>query len=960
MPPDLPDAGDPDAAVSAPAPPPRHPETVKAYNPDGSTIDLAPAEAQAAYQAGKVGFANADRVNVRLSDGRMGSVPGSALADALGGGAKIVSPAEARQHELEAKYGGALGTLEAAGLGALRGGSFGLSDVLGGAIGGDKYNEVADALKEAHPIATGIGEGGGMLALGAATGGSSALEEGAEAIGTRALGEGMAGRLAGHAVSGAVEGAYLGGADAVSEDALSGGDHQLTAEKLFASMGENALYGGLLGAGGAAVGEALGGLRGKVGDLLARAPSPEAVEKVAEAQYGYVPKGLGDALVKAQATMAGGGEDIIREAGVQNQSSGAKALRKTLLNIDDERDSATRQIVEHVNTMLSDGKDLADEARGAVKRSHLAETVTKDNAPAIAEHAASTIASTRTQIQSMLADADTFGQEKLLGRMNKELGRIEDRIRVAGAAGDNAEQFALLDDAKRAIGSWTRDVKSTSLRTSTDPISLRQSRQTYDALDNVYEGLRGNLENEGVWGKAAADQRRINEAWSSQIAADKQFKATLAATIGEERFGGRIYAADPAKVERYVGSIVNPNQDLVHQAITSYVARTRDLVDAIGTSYDLPAAKMAQVARAKAAADAFDKTISGIGDKLAKANQLKALLGQEGGAGGMGATMAGSLLGGPAGAAVGALGTQLASPGRNIMRLAQLEQIMNRVDGAVGKHVDAFFARARSTAKGIARRGMAEGEGLGEALHAEAETARDKIVDVAVGSVKEHAKETVKDSIRERFEDRAEGARELAEKPTMVMDRMAPMARGLEGTAPKTAVAIGAVGAKAAGYLVSQLPHPPPADAMTGKQGVPPASEMARFTSVSDTVLHPQSALEDLAKGRLTKDQVDALQAVYPSFYAQIRSRVQAKLMDHTAKGNAITYGQRVQLATLFGIEGDPTMEAPAVAHAQATFSTPPAKAQHGAKGGGKPLQVASSAQTPAQKIESAGAGAGS
>ena len=211
-----------------------------------------------------------------------------------------------------------------------------------------------------------------MIGLGALTGGSSLLESGAEKLGARALGEGLAGRLASHALSGAVEGAYLGGADAVSEDALSKGDHQLTAEKVFSSMAENGLCGAALGAGGSLAGELVGGMgkRG-LGSLLERTPSAESVEKVAESQFGYVPEGLGKALVKIQSALAGGGEDIISEAGVQNQSAAAKELRSTLLNIDAEREEATRAVTDHVNTLLQDGEGHRRRGEGRMKRAHL-------------------------------------------------------------------------------------------------------------------------------------------------------------------------------------------------------------------------------------------------------------------------------------------------------------------------------------------------------------------------------------------------------------------------------------------------------------------------------------------------------------------------------------------------------------------------------------------------------------
>lgn len=946
MPPEPEDGGAPPGGTDGATPPPTHPDTVTAYNPDGSPIELSPEAAAAAYKAGKVGFAQGQRLQVQLGDGRVGSVPGEGLASALGTGARLITPADARQAQLQKQYGGALGTAEAFGLGAARGASFGLSDEGVSALGG---GDAADAIKELHPIASGLGEAGGMIGLGAATGGSTALEELSEGTAARFLGEGLGRKVAAHALTGAAEGAYMGGADAVSEDALSDGDHQLTAEKLFASMAEDALYGGGLGAGGALLGAGLGSAGKKLARILDLSPSAKDIEAVAQSQYGYVPKGLGDALVKAQSTLAGGGEDIIREAGVQNQSSEAKALRSSLLDIDSERDDAARDVVDHVNTMLKDGKDLSDEVRGALKRSHLAETVSRDDPEGLAQHARATLTDTMTQVQGMMADGEQFGQDKLLGRMNGELKRISTRLVDAGEAGNTAEQYALLDDTKRAIGSWTRDVKSTSLRSSTDPVSLRQARATYDKLDAIYEGLRANLEEPEVWGKAAIDQRKINEAWTAQIQADKQFKATLASAVGEERFGGKVYAADPAKVSRYVSSLTNPDQDLVHTAITNYVNKTRDLVDAVGTSYDLSAGKMAKVERAKNAADAFHKTLDVIGDKLAKANQLKGLLSQES-APGLGASLIGGFLGhvaggpagGAAGAALGHVVSGLSSPGRNIMRLAQLERVMAKTDRQVARSVTTFFDRTRTGARQLAKQSVR----VGRSARAEA------AVELAKDTLTEHGKEEVKDSLRARFDRASRAGAALAQQPTAAAERIAAQAGDLPSAAPKTSMALGAVATKAAGYLAAVRPSAPPADALTSKPGVPATSEMERYVRVSDTVLHPENALDDLAKGRLTGDQVAALQAVYPQFYGQIRAKVQDTLLGHAAAGKDMSYQQRVQLGTLFGVDAEPSMTPPATAHAQATFSAPPAKAQHGATGAGKPLEQSAGLETPAQALE--------
>ena len=593
--------------------------------------------------------------------------------------------------------------------------------------------------------------------------------------------------------------------------------------------------------------------------------------------------------------------------------------------------------------------------------------MTSGNKAEIADHSQATINSARTQIQTMFADGETYGNERLFKKMDGAGPTLPAADRRRGREGRQrgpVRGHRQREAGHRAAG---RDVKNTSLRASTEPIALRQSRATYEQLDNLYEGLRGNLENEGVWGKAAANQKRINEAWTAQIQADKQFRSTLAAQVGEERFGGRIYAADPGKVARYVSSLTNPEQDLVHKTISDYVQTTKNFVDAIGTSYDLDAGQAAKVARAKAAADAFGGTLKDIGGKLAKANQLKALMGGEGTSNGLLGMVLGHMVGGPLGGAVGGAIQQLASPGRNIMRLAQLEKVMGRVDGKMAGHVDSFFERfheGTDLVKKAGKRSLSAADDVANAMSPH----KTSPVKLAADTVKEHGKETAKAAIlrragqaegqettRDRYEKQAKAVKQLADNPDLLTHRMAPHAATLQGAAPKVTAALAAQGAKAAGYLVSKLPNPPMADVLTGKPGIPTTSEQQRFSSITDTVLHPELALADLAKGRLTGDQVQAIQAVYPQMYAQMRTQVMAALTDHSAKGRSITYQGRVQLETLFDIESDPSMGKPAVNHAQSTFAIAPKPQQAKAPGDGKKLSLGSDTRTPAQAIEAGG-----
>lgn len=270
-------------------------------------------------------------VPMRAADGTMGLVAAKDFKAAVDSGAQVVPHSEYRAAQLDEKYGGVGGTLAAAGEGAVRGATVGLSDPLaiGAArmFGGDQAAEATRTHlaeeKEAHPIVAGgseiLGAAAPMLATGGAAGAVEAPElaagamdvakaagltdrmgqllravgaparavgeagGGAEALASRALdvvmgtpgAEGAVARITRMAakagVRGAAEGALFGGGQEISEDAL--GDHELNAEKLVAAIGHGAMYGGMLGGG---LGAAAGTGRELAGAVLNRiAPSIE-------------------------------------------------------------------------------------------------------------------------------------------------------------------------------------------------------------------------------------------------------------------------------------------------------------------------------------------------------------------------------------------------------------------------------------------------------------------------------------------------------------------------------------------------------------------------------------------------------------------------------------------------------------------------------------------------------------
>ncbi len=323
----------PDGTTPAPAPPPGLPMVEKAT---GKTVAVPHEQASQAFSSGQYGFARGQDVQVVGADGTVGSVAPEHMEAVLAGGGRVATPEEFRKAELDAKYGGVGGSLAAGGEGLARGISLGISDPLavgaGRLFGGDKgeaaVRQHLKDVKEAHPyLSTGaellgaaapivlsggaaapeeaasLAARGGAAALGATdtAGVMAGIGEGVKTLGALPRGVSAFGDVAEHALSGVlgstaestigraaqsaakaaargiVEGGLFGAGQAISEGTI---DNNLTAEKLFTSVGHGALMGGLLGGGiagaGKVVAEGASKLMGSFSEKLDTAAGEQA------------------------------------------------------------------------------------------------------------------------------------------------------------------------------------------------------------------------------------------------------------------------------------------------------------------------------------------------------------------------------------------------------------------------------------------------------------------------------------------------------------------------------------------------------------------------------------------------------------------------------------------------------------------------------------------------------------
>jgi len=176
-------------------------------------------------------------------------------------------------------------------------------------------------------------------------------------------------------------------------------------------------------------------------------------------------------------------------------------------------------------------------------------------------------------------------------------------------------------------------------------------------------------------------------------------------------------------------------------------------------------------------------------------------------------------------------------------------------------------------------------------------------------------------SQRGNFSKVSEMVTRAAANPMGTADRVSRAVGHLADHSPGTANAAIQTTLRGVDFLFSKLPpsREDPYSIQPHLQGRSRASdaEVSRFMRYAQAVDDPMIVLREARSGTLTRDHVEAVQAVYPKLYDEIRGSVFQSLVDSKTK---LPYSRLIQLGILLDIPTDKTLSPEFIRAVQATY----------------------------------------
>lgn len=763
------------------------------------------------------------------------------------------------------KYGDFKGELKAAGLGAVRSASFGLSDeflVRSGAM----TPEALQAYKEQNPTASTLGELGGVVGavlapeaglLGALSAPVKAVARAGGAITEAVLP--AAGRIAGAVASAeaspiinkvlsqaaaggigsAIEGAAYGLGQSVSEHAL--GDPDLNAQKVLSNIGYSALFGGALGgtikAGEIAIPKVVSAAKDSLTKLY----------DVAVGLPGAEPGLLSKAYAQGSSFVSGKPYEQIVEA-LQNRT-------KSLINPEDQV-ALVKEFADNMQSLNKKVSQSIHEANSSPRIQETASYLKEVPVENVAPEYQRVLRDLKERIKVMRSEPDLYP-----GSYPRILEQIEERVAKEITSESSAfDVFKKLDDLK---GRLDEEIQYGAAPSGGD---LRAQNQ----IGELRRSIKNSLEDQKIWGEAASRQAAFNDAQSGILNLTgkkglfrKEFMAPALSKGGKQ-----VYEVSPSKIKTYLSQIKDVRGELKSKALTAYLDASDRVLNEIENTYRALPDKAFDKEVVKSV---LDKSRSLSEKAIDQSEFNKALAALGGGAHNVplveGAAGATAILGHPIIGAALETASMLKAPGLAVQRLAKIERFVQKTTQTIETLSSSIFKAGVSGVKPLA--GYA-----GSALSNEEKNSK--------------------------YEKKSAQLNDLKASPEKLISALTEATNSMAVHAPQISQGIMSSAATATQFLQSKMPQGANHKPLSSKY-VPSDAELSKWYRYFNMVEKPTNALRQVASGTLTSDAMETLKVVYPKLLQDMQKSVTEKMIDAVAKKKSIPYKTKLSLSLFLG-----------------------------------------------------------
>lgn len=693
-------------------------------------------------------------------------------------------------------------------------------------------------------------------------------------------------------------GALAGGVNQEAEDAWRE-DRAFSTEAAALNTGYGLLGGTVAHGATALIGAAYRAGARKVSTLLDLAEE-RAVKKGAEDLLGDVASGRRSVREAAEAIEKGSASD----PAVRELAENAKDYRATLATEQAESLGAIRDDLEQLTKRTLEPEKVAadiplnrpaQESWAVGIRADMAEFADKLKGAATREarELGSVMRTAAKELGEATEPADWF---RRVASANEDAVRIERKLaaraaKEGGAAADEIASVRQASESLRAPRPEGPEQAIDALNTASDlPLPGAVSRETAaDAVKTAQDigaKLRGGLADRTVWGRAAENEAKRFELWQTRF--DDHVGA-----VERALFRKGAPSADKA------ASFLKKPTEATRQALESYL-ETAERIAGHGAANADEAVRL-RAWRVLERVDSVRKVLAK-GDVVREAEKKLASRKEpavltelaKDAAVSAGAEYAqdkllGALPSGLSGAAAFALRRS-----KMLSRVAGLAQVTRLGD--------------RGALRALIRPTMAAAEGLSRKVAPIAQTGVEtlsKASAVAATSFASWSREPA------QYTAMAERVRKLATDPAAFSTAMAESYPDLASDAPEVFAAVTGQTVRQVQFLASKLPTNPRRGIASAGAWGPSETDRWRWGLYVDAVADPDAVRNAIRNGSVRAQHVEALQAVYPARYAELKLSLMAELRALNGAGVSIPIESRKRLDLLFGgVSGDPAFSA--------------------------------------------------